>query len=180
MRQNAPADDLIQVEQRWLNQLETDNHTGIGYIQGLTPAGQILSADKLAAIINYVTYLENYFTAYISTALHLKTSGRMYLFDRLQQILADLHQCKAIYMQMYENALATQQRMQTIQQQVSTDWLKATQDVIERRRQVFDNSFKQWQAAFNHTCPYCNYYVGDAYFSTDICPRCSRLLRGGY
>jgi len=180
MSQNASTEDINQAEQRWLNQLETDNRTGLGYLQGLSPAGQVLSADKLAAIINYLTNLENHFTTYTSGALYFKNSGRPSLFDRLQQILADLHQSKATYMQMYENALATQQRMQAIQQQVSADWLRGTQDVIDRRRQVFDNSFKQWQAAFNHTCPYCNYYVGDAYFSTDICPRCGRLLRGGY
>ena len=178
MSDNVP--DLGQVEQQWLNQVETDNGTAIGHLQGLVPGNQALPPDKLAAIVNYVTQLENHFATYTPTALHMKSAGRPRLFDRLQQILADLRQSKTIYMQMYENALATQQRMQAIQQQVSADWLKATQAVIDRRKQVFDQSFKQWQSAFNHTCPYCNYYVGDAYFSTDTCPRCGRLLRGGY
>ncbi len=180
MSETVPSQDLTHLEQQWLKQLETDNRTAMDYAQGLLPGNQLLPAGKLAAIVNYMTSLESHFTAYTSTALHLKSSGRPQLFGRLQQILADLRQAKTTYLQMYENALTAQQRRQAIQQQVSQAWLKATQDVIDRRKQVFDQSFRQWQAAFNHTCPYCNYYAGDAYFNTDICPRCGRLLRGGY
>jgi hypothetical protein len=180
MNATVPSYDLIQVEQQWRNQLEKDNRTVIGYLEGMVQGNLTLPPEKIAAIVNYLTYLESYFSSYTPTAINMKGSGYPQLFDRLQQILADIHQSKAIYTQMYENALTTHQRQEAIRQEVSTDWLKATQDAMNRRQQVFDQSFRQWQSAFNHTCPYCNFYVGDSYFSTDICPRCGRLLRGGY
>jgi hypothetical protein len=180
MNATVSSEDLTQYEQRGLAQLEKDNGTGMGYISQLAPSNVLLPPDKIAAIVNYVADLERHFISYNPAALYLKNVGRPRLFDRLQRILNDLRQSKTIYVQMYEDALTTQQRTQAIPHQVSTDWLKATQDALDRQKQAFDQSFRQWQASFNHTCPYCNYYMGDSYFSTDICPRCGRLLRGGY
>jgi len=175
MNGTVSSEDRTQYEQRALSQLEKDYGTGIAHIGELVPSNVVLPPDKIVAIIDYVTCLERHLISYNPAALYLKNVGRPHLFDKLQQILSDFRQSKTIYVQMHDDALKSQGR---IPPQVSMDWLQGAQDALDRQQRAFDQSFRQGQAIFNNTCPYCNYYMGGAYF--DVCPQCGRLLRGGY
>jgi LPS sulfotransferase NodH len=170
---------LIQAEHDWLASLEDASSKITAEIGRAVPSGRAATPAEIASIIDYVQRCEDYFrSTYEHAALRLLELGHPKLFQRTQAIVADLRQSEQVYRQMHATALASQARIAQMQQKVSLAWVRAMEESMRTRQQVFDKHNRQWSANFNRTCVHCGYYLGDSYYHCDICPQCGRLLRG--
>lgn len=169
-----------QIESSWMTSLEDANNRISAELNRISPQGQRLSTPaELAAIIQYIQQCENYLrSTYEQAGLRLNQLGYPALFQRIQIIVNDLRGAENIYKEMHTSALANEEKLRLMQQEYSQEWAKTVQESINRRQEMFDKTHKQWSANFTESCVHCGYWLGDAYYNFEICPKCGRLLRG--
>ncbi len=168
-----------QVELSWITSLEEANAKISSELERSRPQGQrIYAPTELAALINYIHQCENYLrSTYEQAGLRLNQLGYPRLFQRMQAIVDDLRGAEKIYKEMHASALASEENIRHMQQEYSQEWRKSIQESMKRRQDMFDKTHKQWSANFTQSCVHCGYWLGDAYYNFEICPKCGRLLR---
>src|SRR5581483_5679803 len=168
--------DVNALEQQWLAQLEQSNQLGMSRVLALAPNDRAATVYELSSVIAYLGQLEGYFSGYEAVALYLRSMGRPRLFDRLQQLLADLRQAKAIYTRSFRGAPAPSPPPRS--PSPAAPEVSALDDAMKRQQDAFDAHFAQWQSGFNKACAHCKNPLGDAYHHVAVCPHCGRFPKG--
>lgn len=175
-----PQQTPAQLEQQWLTQLEAQNQLTVTRHQNAFSGNRPATLQEITSWINYLHDQENLFRTYEPMALYLKNAGFPRLSERVLQVIADVQGATKRYMEMYQSILDTQAKIGSIQQETNQTLINSQRLIVENRQRASEKSFKQWEATVTNSCPYCGYYLGDSYYANEVCPRCGRLLRGGY
>ncbi|MGC1335540.1 MAG: hypothetical protein WA812_09175, partial [Candidatus Cybelea sp.] len=85
---------------------------------------------------------------YKTMALYLKGLGFDQLFDRVEPVLAEIHQAAVAYTQMYKNALDSEVKMHAIGQETAQTWFDTMQRMMKTQQAAFDAANSQWEATF--------------------------------
>ncbi len=136
------------LQQQWLSALEEQYRIVNNNLQRFLASPPPHSSGELASWASYMATVENYLAQYRTMALYLQGLGYSALFDRVQQVLADVHQAGLAYAAMHKNALEQEGKQFAAAQSASQAWFDTMQNIMKERQKAFDAANAQWEATF--------------------------------
>jgi hypothetical protein len=136
------------LEQSWLSKLEEQYGIVNRNLQAFLASPPPHSSGELASWISYMATIESYFAQFKTMALYLNGLGYSALFDRVQQVLAEMHRAAMAYAEMHKNALEQEAKQAAAARQASTEWFDTMQRIMQERQKAFDAANAQWEATF--------------------------------
>lgn len=145
---NEGSEDPARLEQIWLSNLEAQYQLVNKNLQAYLASPPFHNSGELASWVSYMSAVESYFAQYKTMALYLKGLGFDQLFDRVEPVLAEIHQAAVAYTQMYKNALDSEVKMRAIGQETAQTWFDTMQRMMKTQQAAFDAANSQWEATF--------------------------------
>ena len=121
---NEGSQDPARLEQIWLSNLEAQYQLVNKNLQAYLASPPFHNSGELASWVSYMSAVESYFAQYKTMALYLKGLGFDQLFDRVEPVLAEIHQAAVAYTQMYKNALDSEVKMRAIGQETARNLVR--------------------------------------------------------
>jgi hypothetical protein len=145
---NPGTTDPTRLQQEWLENLERQFQLVNQNVQAFFAASPLHSSSELSPWISYMAAVESFFAQFRSMALYLKGMGYDQLFERLEQVIRDVHQAGATYAEMYKNALDAEGQRRTTAQASSQQWFDTMQNIMKTQQAAFDAANARWEANF--------------------------------
>ncbi len=137
------TEKLVELQRQWLSSLEAQYELVNKNLKAFLSAPP-LQGSELGSWASYLSQVEAYLAQYRAMAVYLKDLGFGRLFERLEQIVTDVHRAGGTYAEMYRNALDSEKTNKAAQEQVSSDWIDTMQNAMKTNQQVFEAALKQW------------------------------------
>jgi hypothetical protein len=92
------------MERAWLDALESNTRKGIATVNAMTGMGRVLTPGEIAALIDYLNAVDQYYSYYKPAADALLAAGWPKLSQRLAQVRQDLQGGMNVYREMLRGA----------------------------------------------------------------------------
>lgn len=145
---NPGTTDPTRLQQEWLENLERQYQLFNQNVQAFFAASPVHSSAELAPWLSYMASVESYFAQFRSMAVYFKGLGLDQLFERVEQVIRDVHQAGATYAEMYKNALSSEGQQRAIAQASSQQWFDTMQNIMKSQQAAFDAANARWEANF--------------------------------
>ncbi|WP_197011846.1 hypothetical protein [Actinomadura viridis] len=137
-----------ELEETWLPVLEEQYRSMtalvMGRMEGWRKQWRPATPGELTEMLDMLLHFEQHLSGFTPLAHHLLDSGRPRLPGRLSEMLKDVHDTKEIVISMYQDTVGAYRRMAQVQAGTARQWADTQQQVLQDRRQAFDQQFRQW------------------------------------
>ena len=155
-----------------LEQLERETQRLVAEIRSARGA---YGSQQIAALIGRLEEWERWFLSLQSPADELEAAGLPRYSRRLLEVQKDFYGAKKAYLEMYDNALRSEQAIRQAWDGASRECVKMVSDQIQKTKHVFDEVNRKWGALLRDECPYCGHPRGRSFACHCSCPHCHFL-----
>jgi hypothetical protein len=155
-----------------LEQLQRQSQRLVAEIRS---AGAVGGSQQIAAFIKRLVEWEDWFLSLQSRAGELEAAALSRYSRRLLEIQKDSYGAKKIYLEMYADAVKSEQAIRQTWNDANRESIRIVSEQLQRNRQVFDEVNRKWGALLRGECPYCGYPLGRSFACHCPCRPCHSL-----
>jgi hypothetical protein len=155
-----------------LEQLQRQSQRLVAEIRS---AGAVGGSQQIAAFIKRLVEWEDWFLSLQSRAGELEAAALSRYSRRLLEIQKDSYGAKKIYLEMYADAVKSEQAIRQTWNDANRESIRIVSEQLQRKRQVFDEVNLKCGALLRGECPYCGYPLGRSFACHCPCRPCHSL-----